>query len=457
MQELLGAYGPMLGETAPGRDWTLKALHPADQLVSIEGIPDECSASTTVVNWQQVNKIGPQTGATGTWTADIMMLPAPDAFASVRTVDSVGTTGGMIYNQALGASQPAALAGMLAGFERWRLAYASVSIYFDGPALSDQGTVVAAQYPVECQEFSPGLQTQSDAVGGSAPAAWSRCLAYHAVRFQAGDFPTFTKLQVMPNAYFGEAKDGVYMPLKLSAGHADWHSQRDCVFGTDGLGFSGSGQDHTLVIPLRSAAMTQAGVGTPWAGSTDLFWDGGNTYSAYSYAFGGDLHAALCSEGVGGICFQNLSVNAGLSVYFRYGFECQCQPSSPYASWLKVSPMHDPKALIDYFRIVRELKDAYPVEYNDLGKLWEVIKSAIMAVVGATSIGKPLLALAGSLRASMRRGSTKASSVKPAAPAAKPPAAAVDRVRKAVAASGLRSASVARGSVRFAKPKRRST
>jgi hypothetical protein len=456
MRELIGTYGPMLGETEAGRDWCLKALHPADQLVSIEGVPDECSASTTIVNWQQVNKIGAQTGATGTWTADIMMLPAPDAFASIRTVDSVGTAGALIYNQALGASQPAALAGMLAGFERWRLAYASVSIYFDGPALSDQGTVVAAQYPVEMQEFSPGLQTQSDQVGGTAPSSWGRCLCYHAVRYQAGDFPSFLKLQVMPNAYFGEAKDGVYMPLKLSAGHSDWHSQRDCVFGTDGLGYTGTGQTTTISVPLRSAAMTTADVGTPWVGSTDLFWDGGNTYPLLSYAFGGDLHAALCSDGVGGICFQNLSVNAGLSVYFRYGFECQCQPSSPYASWLKVSPMYDPKALIDYYRIVRELKDAYPVEYNDLGKLWDVIKAAAGAIADLTGWGRPLRAIGAAVAAAT--GGGRARGAKPSAPAPKVPAAALERTRKYLASKAATVPAVrvtrARGTVKFVKPKR---
>jgi hypothetical protein len=33
-------------------------------------------------------------------------------------------------------------------------------------------------------------------------------------------------------------------------------------------------------------------------------------------------------------------------------------------------------ALDAYYAISRELKDAYPADYNDLGKIWDVIKKA---------------------------------------------------------------------------------
>jgi hypothetical protein len=38
--------------------------------------------------------------------------------------------------------------------------------------------------------------------------------------------------------------------------------------------------------------------------------------------------------------------------------------------------MHDQVALDTYFAIARELKDAYPADYNDLGKIWDAISAA---------------------------------------------------------------------------------
>jgi hypothetical protein len=52
------------------------------------------------------------------------------------------------------------------------------------------------------------------------------------------------------------------------------------------------------------------------------------------------------------------------------------QPGTSLVSFAKVSPPYDPVAITEYYRLSRELKDAYPAEYNDLGKLWDVVKKA---------------------------------------------------------------------------------
>jgi hypothetical protein len=333
-----------------------------------------------------------------------MMLPAPDVFASIRVVDTTGTSCSLVTNQALSIHGPAAAtAAMIAGFERWRLAYAGVSVYFDGPTLSDQGTVIAAQYPVEVQEFAPGTALVPLEEGALEPHPLYRTAPYHCIAFQDSDFPTYGKLQVMPNAYFGQAKEGVYMPLKLSSGHSDWHSQRDVVYDASSL--ARAGDTDTLIVPGLEAAgipMVTGAAGYPWYGMDNLAFDwSGIASTAGTWA--GDLHCALCNSGVGGICFQNVSVNAGLTFYFRYGFEVQCQPTSPFASWLSVSPLYDPAALRDYFRIVRELKDAYPVEFNDLGRLWEVIKSAAGALADVSGFGGLLRPIGGAVMKTLER------------------------------------------------------
>jgi len=69
-----------------------------------------------------------------------------------------------------------------------------------------------------------------------------------------------------------------------------------------------------------------------------------------------------------------------MSVYVRAGYEIQVAPGSIYSPQLKMSPPHDPVAIENYFQIARQLKDAYPADYNDLGKIWDVISGAAKAV-----------------------------------------------------------------------------
>jgi hypothetical protein len=83
---------------------------------------------------------------------------------------------------------------------------------------------------------------------------------------------------------------------------------------------------------------------------------------------------------------RNLSNQTSFTFHFRIGIEIQLDPSSTLTPQLKLSPPFDPKALDVYFAIARELKDAYPADYNDAGKLWGAIKEALMV------IAPPLLA-----------------------------------------------------------------
>jgi hypothetical protein len=76
-----------------------------------------------------------------------------------------------------------------------------------------------------------------------------------------------------------------------------------------------------------------------------------------------------------------MSYQSNLTLVFRAGYELQCQPTSTYSSYLRLSPPYDPIAINDYYAISRELKDAYPSDYNDWGKLWNVIKSAARTVI----------------------------------------------------------------------------
>lgn len=57
-------------------------------------------------------------------------------------------------------------------------------------------------------------------------------------------------------------------------------------------------------------------------------------------------------------------------------------PGTTLASFQRTSPVYDAMALAAYFSISRELKDAYPAEYNDLGKILGTIANVAKGVIG---------------------------------------------------------------------------
>lgn len=301
-------------------------------------------------------------GGDPTWDIQILFRADPAVFATVRATSSGGTVGNnIVYNTALGASQPLAVAAMVSSFEHWRVAYAGATIHLVAPSVSNQGTVVAAQYPIRYSELG----------NSTSGSGLLNCL-YPFIRYNpATAEPVYADLIKMPNAYVGEAKDGLYMPLKLESNHIRWRDE-GCR-RLDASGWAASSVNQTLTVPTASAGTY------PWPNLTIPAYISASVW--YS-----DVCLTPANDIVGGICFRGLSNAASLSLTLREGFEVRCVPGSAFTSFLKVSPEHDLMAMTNYYKIARQLKDAYPVEYNDLGKLWDLIK-------GAARVVSPLISL----------------------------------------------------------------
>lgn len=154
----------------------------------------------------------------------------------------------------------------------------------------------------------------------------------------------------------------------------------------------------------------------------------------------------------GGISARNLSIQTRYTMYFRIGVEARVHPGTLLCSQQRMSPLYDHVALTAYHRINRELKDAYPVDFNDLGKLWDVIKGAarvVLPVIGGmgpvgaavSAGGQGAIAGIDAIRQALKPpGSSRG--------ADQPPAAAVERVQaqqkareaKAISSSQLKQA-----------------
>jgi len=258
--------------------------------------------------------------------------------------------------------------------KRWRLAYLSVTVYQDAPGLANQGMLCASQAICAPAIFNPSM----NAFGVGDGTAWLE-VGSHVAIFGLGDIPRYSRSQSMPNAYFGKAQEGLYMPLKLTRTSQEWRSASDAY----GVG-ANSGQEETSVgsffLPETSAAGM---VGFPFV-DLERAWVEPAPWN-YPPLTGTNLHikvtSPLCNDMVGHISMQGSNASTTFKVFVRSGWELQVQPGTILTPHQKLSPQYDPTALRNYFQISREMKDGFPSDYNDLGEILGHI-GEIASVVG---------------------------------------------------------------------------
>jgi len=71
LKSLINGRTEKLGSTPTGSDWCLKALHPADPLTEVRGVPDQSSVPSVFLNFQTVGSVKPSSHAVGTWGCDL--------------------------------------------------------------------------------------------------------------------------------------------------------------------------------------------------------------------------------------------------------------------------------------------------------------------------------------------------------------------------------------------------
>jgi hypothetical protein len=395
---VIAAHTLPLGSTDEGKTWCLKALHPSDPLTEVRGIPDESAFPSVFMNYQSVFKIAPSVGAAGVWSFDAQLIPHPIGFMAVQATDSAHAGNSLVSeymnSQVAGATHAAKYYNWCQTFTRWRLAYCSATVYQDAPELSDQGTMCVCQAPV--QPFLLNVYNSSGLGGGPD------YMLPHAMGFLTTDLPAYATSQTMPNSYFNQSKYGCYVPLKLTKTHQNWRSVSDSLYNCAGDVNDAGG---TYLGPTCPTALLAAGApvyhGT---GGTWPFFTLAPVQkpAAASSAVDGDTTSPYCNDVFANISAVNLSVTTTFSVYVRYGFECQVAPGTVMTPQQKLSPLYDAEAIKAYFLISRELKDAYPSDYNDLGKILSVISSIARSVAPILSaiphpISQAIGAFAGAL------------------------------------------------------------
>lgn len=374
MKELILSKNLPFGDTQAGRDWCIKALHPADPLTTLDGIPDECSSSVVNQSYSQTfTVVNPLPNNAGDWHCDVFFYPHPVICGAVHVIDAVGTsTWYPMYNSQIpGATISAKMSYVRETSERYRLSYLGVTGYLNAPATQNSGLCTAAQYMETPLLTGITWSTASQVLAPNPPIRNPHSVPVTDAPVPTGMIKlgegwyeterTFEQLQNMPNCYVGAAREGVYVPYRLSSTHQKWRS---------------SSNFYIHIARLESAVLD----GQPYAATTDLQGVASGPYGIVgttSTAFGNQV-LERADTGVIHISYRNLNSAGSLMFYFRAGYEYQVLPGTSLASFQRTSPSYDPTAIKTYFAISRELKDAYPADYNDLGKIlgtiWDVAK-----------------------------------------------------------------------------------
>lgn len=347
------------------------------------------------MNYQTIERIGaPADAPSGsTWSYNGTLVPHPITFAA-HHVNSNSPTQPSVYSvtnnaQIDGLTHRAKFSNFRSVARRWRLAYASATIIQDGPDLANQGTIVVAQVPLQPAFVNASFELPNP----GAPLRERFVVAMPRIGvFHSSDLPDFASSQGMPNAYFNSSKQGAYIPLKLTKTCQEWHSSSDAMLVAptanrnadetgsqfeSGLTALSPGQEATWpFLDVNPAAVPLKAVGFD---SDTMATIGDIPNDPITYA--GDLTSALCNDVCAQITAQNMAVTTSLQIFYRFGFELQVLPQTMFSPQQKISPPYDGRAIKTYFAVSRELKDAYPEDYNSLGKIMKTIGEVVSDLV----------------------------------------------------------------------------
>lgn len=350
----------MVSSTELGREWLLKALHPAEPSVSGTQCPDGTELDTVPLELTMTYSLAAPGGVPfpAAWGAQISVLPSIFPLAIYPTGGAVGVAAFNVrYPQISGTNPNNDFLNLMANVEALRLTFCSATIHLDANATTDQGTIVACQ-----QLAKPQMLFMSQAAGVSVTPITG---FHYTVPFTTGDVPGYDQIMAMPRAYQANMREGVYLPLRLSNTSQHWFSLREAASVTD-------------LSALTSPALYQYKLNTT-AGSAWPYWSCDRAYLNGTNILAPPL-CPMLGETVGHISITNLHPSSGIVIKVRTGLELKVQSQSPYLPYARPSADVDVMAVESYFRIVRQLEDAYPASYNATGEILKLVSKAVRTV-----------------------------------------------------------------------------
>jgi len=312
------------------------------------------------------------------WGVYICFTADPVAPIVFHRVNPAGViqTGFTFYNLAIAPLTATSAVSRSDAFrakaDAWRMAFGSQTIRLDSNALSNQGSVAAAMVPFIPQVANASGITSTGAAVFSASTQGK--LGYPVWCYDAPDArSSIDRIRGLPNCYTGDAKEGLYMPLKHSAVEGGWVTSRDLH------------QTYTLAVDYGTlpGAVSQ---GFPYYNGAlaDGTVIGGANAPRNDPVLGyvaGDAIIPCCNLGAAHSVWTNLSDNAALVIDLTLAFEVVPKPGVDWVTFSRRSPMYDSQALLAYELIAGQIADAFPERYNGFDEMWPYINSIANTVL----------------------------------------------------------------------------
>jgi len=472
------------GVSGPGRDWILRALHPAGDHKS-PGLPDQSACSVLRPDYRLQATIQPPTGAVAwdlyIWTppGDVNAVywatgPAPCDFTVAAPPDPTCQVGVLrlqpsqdldqvvVFNatDGSGRSVDAVPSVPIVNACAFRHQFKSVTCHLIAAAVADQGQVYAAQLsPI----ITPTGLTIPSAYQSSIQEAPGPPILYYS--YYGNSYMTVLPTveadlcAMAPQFYMDAAREGCYLPLRLAGPTQPFARGSSCggnAFSST-LTFSpgeqtGNRRVGSMLTPVSMGSNGVGGVVIPWVFS-----------AVTTFGFGGpaQLPGLMMDTGydntnVGVIIFRGLQGSGGggfsASVQLKCvaGLEIIPNPAAPDRIFAEVAAPYEPRALEAYYSLCLELRDGYPASFNSLSSILDAIGSVASKIWGvfepALTKAAPILVDAG--LSHLMGGSRRVVRELPRAPPSTPRTARLVTYR---APSAARSTSmVSRGSLRKA-------
>lgn len=412
------------GNTPTGSAWASKALHPAAGHTGA-GIPDGQSRATAKLATTTTHIVSHPAGSGETWDTDLVFFCHPLCFGYEHSVYGAGDRQSNFWNPTFyGDGDPTLIwdrymvgtEKFLEMAERYRPTYYSVTLTPVCSSTTNQGTIIAAQYPQDCRMYNTQVtyvvadgkgKTRAESPAPEHPrrglfANRSALMAdvekrggpdalNHSSPVNGYDYRRTTQIEgwpqyyndlnaltILPSAYSAAFADGVYAPYKFTPDSRLWKNSKDVHDYSSAADLA----EFELHPTTTTAAITPAcTLGYPYVmqGVTGGNGNGNPTIPRGDHNV---IHIAI----------RGMSAAASFRLTIRAGWELETLPGSSIAPFTDGPIEPDPAALLAYSLIVRKLADAYPEKYNSWEQLISVIEKAADAagvvIPGAQLIGK---------------------------------------------------------------------
>jgi hypothetical protein len=426
----------------------------------LSGMPDTMTGAVVTPAYPGENYITfdttlfetPPVGATGTWGIDVIIPSIPEIDFLYRIKYDLTNTNSRwrvvrLPNMALPqpvTTDPEALA--LRGTTFASLGYGKVrcigsghTFELDVSDLNNQGRIVAAQIdgqwsdlkiPFDRATVTTGSFVTGPAITDVAPAVTGVQVlssAYGNMDLQVLSVPVDPQVLVSacPSSYQADAKFGAYVVQKFSSpllGYQFKPSGDDAMFATDPVpqdgataGFapmtafaintSGYNQSKPVVDNLE-ILMTDSNVSGLMFAETAIPISDDAVIADYNTDASDTLHPWVTKASdmmTSIVTFRNLAIaststaTAVVRVKSRNFFECIPNAQNPATTPFTHQPAaYDPAALDAVITVGKQLADAYPASYNDLGEMlgqmWDGVKELVHPLAEEVgSLGIPVV------------------------------------------------------------------